>query len=239
LSLQKIAWEALATREAKAAIAAAFGTEARVNDLSIDFDRNPPEVDATVLTPDYKQNVEAAVVRSLDKTLGQAVAVTIEQVRTSDGDSATIDLASASAAQKRHASRVARELALIAGVGPEQVMVDADAKAAQVFAARLPGADLAAYRELERRLASSEPGWRAILIPPPLPLPSIEDPTSRDGALDLAVWAASRLHLPLRLTGPADANPLEEALRAKGVVVERKAGRRPALEWSLPDEEKS
>ena len=236
LSLKKIAWEAFATREAKSAVADTFGPDARVSDLSIDFNTDPPQIDATVLTPRYRAAVEEAVAGSLRERLGEPVLVTIEQVRTSDGEAASIDLAKSSAAQEqRIASRVARELALVAGVEPDDVMVDAQTKTAQAHAARLPGADLASYYELERRVGSTESGWTAMLIPPLLRLPSIENADDRERAVEVAGWAASRLRLPIQLNGPAnEADEVEQALRARGVTVERQPGRRLSLQWVLP-----
>jgi uncharacterized hydrophobic protein (TIGR00271 family) len=240
LSLKKIAWEAFATREAKSAIAETFGPDARVNNLSIDFNTDPPQIDATVLTPRYRTAVEAQIAQSLRERLGETVAVTIEQVRTSNGESASIDLAKSVAAQEqRNASRIAHELALVAGVNPDDVLVDTQSKTAQVHATPLAGADLAAYYELERRVAATETGWTAILVPPPLPLPSIENSADRDGTVALVAWAASRLHLPVRLSGPPEeADAIEQALRAKGVAVERAGGGRLSLQWQLPKRER-
>ncbi len=236
LSLKKIAWEALATREAKTAVAEAFGPDARVSDVSIEFDANPPQVDATVLTPRYRQAVEDVISRSLQQRLGERVSVTIEQVRTSDGDTASIDLATASAAQlQRSAGRVAGELALVAGVSRERVLVDPSRKTVQVRAARLAGADLSSYYELERRVAAAETGWTVILVPPAMPLPSIGNADEREKAIDVAIWAASRLRMPVRVRGPEEeAEPLETALQAKGVTVERESGGRLSIEWQLP-----
>lgn len=236
LSLKKIAWEALATREAKAAIAQAFGSNARVSDVEMQFDASPLRVNATVLTPHYRAVVETSVERALEQRLGEPVSMTIDQVRTSDGETTSIDLAKASAAAlQRNADRISRELALLAGVGIDQVLVDANHKTAEVRAAPLPGADLAAYDALEKRLAANESGWRIVLIPPPLPLPSIDDPDSRDKAVDVAGWAALRLGLPVRVTGPRDdSGPIEQKLKDQGVSVLHEDGRRLAIDWQTP-----
>ena len=236
LSLKKIAWEAVATREAKAAVVEVFGAGARVNDMQMDFDKVPLGIDATVLTPHYRKGVESAVTHALQARLGRPVVVAVDQVLTSDGESASIDLASTSAAQlKRSGSRAAREIALVAGVSPESVLLDPNSKTVEVRASQLPGASLATYRALEQRVSSSNGSWTVILVPPILPLPSIADEESRDEAVDLAGWAASRAGLPLRLSGPeSDADAIEQKLRAAGVEVRRDSSRDLSLEWDVP-----
>ncbi len=236
LSLKKIAWEALATSEAKSTIAEAFGDQARVSELDIAFGSMPLQIDATVLTPKYRRGVEREVGRVLENRLGQKIAVTIDQVRTSDGDTTAVDLGKASAAALAKAgSRVARELAIIAGVDPDQVLLDTGHKVAEVRASQLPEADLATYRALEDRIAASEPGWNIVLVPPPLPLPPIEDPQSRDEAVGTAIWAAQRLNLSIVLNGSgSDADAVEQRLSAAGVAVQPSSTGPLSLQWQAP-----
>lgn len=99
------------------------------------------------------------------------------------------------------ASRVAEELAILAGVSPDQVLVDTAHKIVEVKATPVPEADLASYRELERRIGAAEPDWTIRLIPPVLSLPPIGDAETRDAALNTAIWAAQRLNLPVVLNG--------------------------------------
>jgi hypothetical protein len=111
----------------------------------------------------------------------------------------------------------------VAGVAPEDVLVDRTNKRAQVRAAPLPGADLASYRALEARVAAAEQGWTLILVPPAAPLPNVdfeEGEPSEAGAraLATAAWAAQRLNLPVGVAGD-DAEAVTEALEAQGVTV--------------------
>jgi uncharacterized hydrophobic protein (TIGR00271 family) len=233
LSLKKIAWEAFATSEAKSAVAAAFGPHARVSDLRISFDQEPIQVDATVLTPKYRKGVERAVGQRLDGRLGEQVAVTVDQVHTSDGDVAAIDLKLAnSSAAAREGDRIADNLAIAAGVEPDRILIDSQHKIAEVKAAPLPQGDLATYRELERRVAAIQPGWTILLVPPALPLPPVDDEETRDEAVRTAAWAASRLNLPVMLSGPTEeADAVEQDLHNAGVAVHRSSGRRLLLKW--------
>jgi uncharacterized hydrophobic protein (TIGR00271 family) len=239
LSLKKIAWEAVATSEARSAVAEAFGPDARISELDVRFDSEPLRVNATVLTPKYQQRVEQVVSGRLAERLGKTITVTVDQVHTSDGDAAAVDLGKANAVTAARAgSRVAEELALVAGMGPDAVLVDAAHRSAEVRAARLPAAELATYLELERRVAAAEPDWKILLIPPPLPLPRIEDKDSREAAVSTAAWAAQRLKLPVLISGPeADAETVEQQLRSAGVATQRSLGGKLSLEWRLPTAE--
>jgi uncharacterized hydrophobic protein (TIGR00271 family) len=233
LSLKKIAWEAFATSEAKTTIAAVFGDKARVSQLDIAFGASPLQLDATVLTPKYRPGVEVQVAHALEQRLGEKVAVTIDQVRTSDGDTAALDLGNPSAAASaKVGSRIARELAIIAGVDPDQVLLDTGHNIAEVRAAGLPGADLATYRAIEARVSASEPNWKVVVIPPPLALPSIQDADSRDDAIATTIWAAQRLNLPVSLSGRSkDADAIEQRLRDAGVAVHRSSRGPLSLRW--------
>lgn len=234
LSLRKIAREAVATREAKTAIADAFGSAARVNNLQISFDAKPVQIEATVLTPAYRRGVEQQLGKQLGQQLGEPVAITVDQVRTSDGDTSSVDLAKSNSGElQRTASRIAQELALVAAVDPNQVLVDTIHKRVQVRAASLPGAQLETYRELESRVASAEPDWTITLIPPPLALPSPLDKDSVPDAVATAAWAAARLHFAVSVAGPAkEKEAVEQQLRASGTpVVDGGRSRKLTLQW--------
>ena len=92
-------------------------------------------------------------------------------------------------------------LSVIAGVPDREVLVDRERRSAQVVARPLDGATLAAYRELERRLAETEPEWRIALRPPALPLPAVAieggEPTEAGrNRLALAIWGIELRALP-------------------------------------------
>lgn len=215
-SLSQIAWEARAQRQARDVLADQFSSQAKIDQLEIDFARDPLVVRATVLTPQYRSKAGAQGEALLARTLGRPVKLTLDQFRvgTAAGDAEAAQLASASASEasrkeRETAALVGRELALLAGVSPEAVLVDRDKRLAQVRASALPGASLATYRALEQRLAAAEPQWTLQLIPPPLALPDIgfegDAPTS-EGAqgLALAIWAARRTGLEVSVAGNAN-----------------------------------
>ena len=69
LSLKQIAWEALASRQARDIITKNFGPGARLSDIQIDYQSNPIEIEATVLT----RHVDRGAGKSLtDRTLRPA-----------------------------------------------------------------------------------------------------------------------------------------------------------------------
>lgn len=243
LSLREIAWEALASREARQAIAAEFPATARVSQLDIDYRSKPVGVAATVLTPQYRDAAERDLQNKLGQVMRRPVILSLEQVRTQDGsDSAALDEQSATAAAERRASRLAGRLSLIAGVSAENVLIDRSGKRAFVRAAILPGADVSAYRTLEARVASEAPGWTVTLVPPaaaPLPDVAVQDGKLDQAALDTIVWAAQRLRLPVGLSGPRDqVDQVLAAFDKAGVSASRAGGgggNGVKVEWAAPE----
>jgi uncharacterized hydrophobic protein (TIGR00271 family) len=214
-SLSQIAWEARAQRQARDVLADQFPRQAKIDQLEIDFSGEPLAVRATVLTPEYRGKAAAQGETLLARALGRPVKLSLDQFRvgTAAGDAEAAQIASASAREQTRKERataalVGRELAILAGVSPEAVLIDRDKRLAQVRAAALPGATLATYRALEQRLSAAEPQWKMQLVPPPLPLPVIGmtgDEFTDDGTenLALAIWAARRTGIPVVVSGPA------------------------------------
>jgi uncharacterized hydrophobic protein (TIGR00271 family) len=224
LSLRQIAWEAVASRQTRDLLTAYFGPKARISGMEIDFDAEPMSVSATVLTPRYQAAAERELTGRLGERVARPVSLSINQVRTENGDVEALEIASAKGAATDTAStRISERLALVAGVERDRVLIDGSAKRALVRAAPLPGADLAAYRALETRVAEAEPGWTVNLIPPVAPLPEIEfegDEPSPAGtqALATAAWAARRLGLSVRVSGSSErVEPIVAALVQAGV----------------------
>lgn len=241
LSLHRIAWEAFAGREVSDAIAAEFPEDARVGDYHIDFHANPVEVTATVLTPRYRQAAPGDLPAKLASIVGRPVDLSLDQVRTADGTDVALQAVAGASVAQRSASRLAERIAVVAGVPVDNVLVDAPVKRAVVRAAPLPGADLATYRELESRLAASDPGWSINLVPPMLPLPDV---SSADASLDgekvqTAIWAARRLGLPVVVTGGGvQGDGLAASLTKAGIQVSRLPHKGKAdsvgVRWDIP-----
>ena len=241
LALRQIAWESLATRQARDTIAARFGEQARVGQFQVDYDVRPIRVSAVVFTPELHRDAEIEARRALSTAFGQVVEVDVEQVRVGGGgDAEAAQLAAArGAAADRSAAEVIERLALVAGTTPDQVLIDRNRRVARVTAAALPGAAMAAYQQLEARVAAAEPGWTIVLIPPAAPLPELdaEDEAGTDAALGTVVWAARRLRLPLSVSG-AQSEQIAERLRTQGVDVrEQEPETGPVrFRWLAPDQ---
>ncbi|HWH17715.1 MAG TPA: DUF389 domain-containing protein [Allosphingosinicella sp.] len=248
LSLRQIAWETLASRQARDTITSHFGEQARLSEIDIDYDSRPIAIEATVLTPTHRPDAERQVAAMLEPLLRRPVKVTIDQFRVgAEGDVQSAEIAAARGrSEQRRNSRIAERLALVAGVSPDQVLVDGTNSRAEVRAARLPGADVQSYRVLERRVAAVEPGWNVSLVPPAAPLPDIsfagEAPDEAGiEALAAAAWAAQRLRLPIEVSGASEARAraVVEALREAGVDAQRGAGGgnggRVRLRWMAPE----
>ena len=244
LALKQIAWEAVASRQASETIKNQFGDDARIADLQINFAAQPVVVTATVLTPRVVADAERNAGKRLIAALGQPVRLEIDQLRVGSGDA---DKSQVSAARNSSVNlapaRLAEKLALAGGVGIEDVLIDADHRRAVVRAAPLGNADLASFRELETRIAASEPNWKVEIVPPLLALPPIS--FDREGELDaagaeaaaVAGWAARRLGLPVTLSGGTPALR-ETTAKALGLpddsVVMRPGGAALTIEWSAP-----
>ncbi|TPG40378.1 DUF389 domain-containing protein [Sphingomonas koreensis] len=242
ITLRQIAWEATADRDVRDVIGGIFGASARVSQTDTDYKVRPIRVSATVLTPTYVADAQKNAQAMLAKLLGQPVTVSIEQYRvgTGSGDAEAAQIAAAQAsAQKKAAdqavSMLATELALVAGTNPQSVLVDREAHRAVVTAKSLAGADLAAYRTLEQRVAATASDWSISLVPPAAALEDVTfhpnpdekadgDVPDADGqaAIATAIWGAQRLNLPLALAGPKDhADQVADALTKAGVTVVR------------------
>lgn len=245
LALKKIAWEAIASRDAREAIISYFGPDAKLSELEMDYDNQPVEVAATVFAPNYRPKAEAEIQNRLHELLDAPVHVTLDQIRTEDGDSEEREIAAAKGSlADRDASRLAERLALVAGVSPDQVFVDRSTRRALVRAPAVPGIGLAGYQALEGRIAAMQPGWSISLIPPADPLPDVEwegDSPSADGAraIAIAAWAAKRLGLTVSVSASdaENAEAVVEELTRQGAKAQTQPGGRSGdvqLQWMLP-----
>lgn len=216
-SLRTIAWEANGQRIVNHEVSEAFTNRARVEQPVVNWDTDPVTVSASVFTPEFNADADAEVARRLEQRLGRAVAVTIDQfqVGTDPGAAEQAALARARAreaaeASERQIAALARSLALVAGVERKDVLLDRENKRAQATAQPLEGLTLAGYRELERRLERTVPGWTVELRPPLAALPEVtvgDDGLDAENATRLALigWAAKRTGLRITLSGSAEA----------------------------------
>ncbi len=239
-TLQRIAWEANAQRIVRSVIGEQFEARSQLDALEIDFAVAPVNIHAVMFTPTLRPGIESAVQRVLAERLGEEVALDLVQYQVGTNPTAAerAQLASAREPDARgntgRASALAVRLALAAGVGENEVLIDAARRRALVRARRLDGASFATYRALETRIAASEPEWMIELIPPAgaldasIPLADGEPTEAGAAALDLVAWAARRLDRGVLLTGPeAEAEAATESLRKAGVTLTIRSGPAP------------
>ena len=233
LALMQIAREANGERLVRAAITESFDETARIDQIQIDWDREPITVSASVLTPDFRSDANNRLSRRLEEALGTSVAVNVRQYRvgTNPGAAEQEQLARARAEEQQRAdaaqiAQIKERLALVAGVPREQVTIDVDNRRALADAFVLPGLDLEGYRVLEARAAAGLDGWDVRMRPPVRGLPSIPLEDGELGAegrraVSLAGWAANRTGLPITLSGGgAKAEEVAATLREEGVDVQ-------------------
>jgi uncharacterized hydrophobic protein (TIGR00271 family) len=238
LSLQSIAFETNAQRQIRAEILDNFDPRSRLGQVEIDFESDPVRIDANVFTPELEPDAEADGERALTRILGRPVQLSINQVQ-SGRSAAAAQQAELSATRAREeeaalerAEQLAERLSLVAGVTQDELTIDRQRRRAIVRARPLDGANLATYRELEMRIAATEPDWTIELTPPRLPLPEVtfaEGEPDQAGiqAVQLIVWASRRLDMPVSITGQAEqVEAIETMLTAAGLTVESNVERR-------------
>lgn len=239
-SLNRIAWETNAQRIVRNEIREQFDVRSKVDALEIEFNVSPVVIHAVVFTPRLQPGVDAAIQADLTERLGEPIRLDLVQYEVGTNDSAAerAQLSAARVRDEREASAradaLAVRLALAAGVGPGDVLIDDGRRRALVRARPLDGASLATYRALEARIAISEPEWTIELIPPAGTLNATitfdegEPDAAGAQALALARWTAQRLGRGVVLTGPADdAEFAATALREAGVTVATETGPGP------------
>lgn len=247
LALRQIAWETNASRQAREVIASQFEGGARLSQIDLDYAQHPVRVSATVLTRQLRPDAGRAAGATLERLFGREVEVALEQVRVGTGAQAeAAQVAAAQNARSTAADRAetaaADQLALVAGVTRDAVLVDQEARRAVVTAAPLPGAGIGVYRALEARVAAGAPDWTITLTPPAVALPDVAVRASEPDAdaLAVAIWGAQRLNLPVGVSGPGAA-AIVEALTAAGVrasvVAGGGAGGAARLRWLAPEAE--
>lgn len=252
-SLRQIAWESNASRQISGFIKDQFAGNARISQLEIDYDASPIKVAATVLTPDFRPDAVAQSRRALERTLRTPVDVSIDQFRVGTDPRAAeaAQLAAAKAAEQaaateREIAEIGELMALVAGVSQNDVLIDRENRRALARARPIAGTTLAGYWQLERRVTAFVPQWTIELVPPIRALPDIafgadSQPTSEGLAnLGLVTWAASRLQLPVIISGDADsARHVADVLNAKGIstTVQPGRGSRVTLRWGVSESE--
>lgn len=258
LALIRIGWETNATRQINTVVLEVFEGRARISELSPDYQSTPIRVSTTVLTPRIIGTAERLAASEIRRRLGEPVELSLTQVRIGTSAQAAEEAQLAAVREREEAAleqgeAIADRLALLAGVTQEEVTVDLQRRRAVVTALPLEGAALGAYAQLERRIAVLEPEWDIRLLPPLRRLPDITfeagEPEgtmvpSNNGrrALAVAAWAHSRVGVPLRISGPADAvEAVRAALVGRDVAVETlpvgKGYGNVSLSWAAGEEE--
>ncbi len=228
-SLVQIAREANGARVVNSEIESLFDPASRLSQVDIDWRAQPVRIDATVLTPRIESGAEARGQRALTAMLGKPVDLQINQYMVGTGAKAAeaAQLAKAQeqreAAESAQAAEVSRDLALVAGVSEAEVTIDRGKRRAVVRARPLPGATLASYRALERRVAAAVTNWTIEVQPPVGSLPAVEfkdgEPSAKGvTALELIAWAAARTGQRIELVGPeADTKIAHDWLAEQGI----------------------
>ncbi|MEP2987830.1 MAG: DUF389 domain-containing protein [Parasphingorhabdus sp.] len=212
LSLVQIGHEANISRSANGLVKDQFGPRARVSQIDIDFNADPILISASVFTPTIRSGAEEQSSRVLSRTFNEPIQVQIEQYKVETGDNAAqAELAALRAREQQQAvetqvSKLRENLALVAGVEQDDVIVDTSKRRAIVMAKPLPGASLQTYYALEQRMVKQMPDWAINIQPPPAALPDLvvaenELTNASKRRLEWISWAALRSPMAIRMTG--------------------------------------
>ena len=252
VTLHRIAWETVASRQIRDAVLEPFPAGARISQIDIDYGGSAIVVRAVVLTPSLLNDASAEAARGAQRVTNRAVDLRIDQVQVGPapraGEAAQIARAQANEGNLPAAAAIRDRLALIAGVAPDAVIVDEGARRAVVTMAPLPGAGMTTYYALAERSGRGIEGWTLLFTPPVGPLAPVEiadDRATPAGVQTLVAnrWAAQRLALPVRLSGGTAAAraALAEDLERSGVQVRdggdsAGSGEAVAMVWDVPGE---
>jgi hypothetical protein len=135
---------------------------------------------------------------------------------------------------------------LVAGVTTDDVFVDQAKKRIVARAKPLPGATIASYYALEKRMADRDPEWRFIIEPPAMALPQVQlDENGAIAANDpdyaLAIWAIKRVNAPVGIIGDQQyseaimARLAQNGVKASYSGDDNVAGNIISFRWLAPD----
>ena len=209
-SLNRIAREAVTVSAVRGFLSDQFGAASRVTQLAVDFEAKPLAIHSVVIAPRSRAQSNGRLKSRLERKLGRPVALQVDQVLLSpnanslDAQRAQLDAAQQAAeAARADGDRIAKLVAIAAGVPADNVMLDRDHKRAAAGAAALPGGNMATYFALEQRAASEAPGWTVAITPPLQALPVVRFANGSDALDDTAhaavlasAWAAQRWNDP-------------------------------------------
>lgn len=213
-ALRQIAFESGAQRKVRDTLQARFPAGARISQLDIDYGTSPIRVRAVMLTPRLDRNADRFLAAEVQRQLARAVDLHVDQLQVSQeanaAEAVQISRAANAAVDQSTQNRdnAVHDLALIAGVEPNAIVVDADGKTLSSSAALLPGLNLAGYRALEERADRLLPAWNVKLAPPDavaLPPVAFDHGVVDAAALDTAGWASARLGKVVEVRGGAAA----------------------------------
>lgn len=215
ISLRNIAWEAVATAQIRNALDRYFeDTDSKISDLNLTFPSSElVRARAVVLTRHYKPNAERELPALLAGAAGRAVQLDLDQVVVDVDESlkererAELQAADQLIARQREreiaqqaqVDAIARQVALITGAEPNEVIIDRAAKTARVTARGPLRLNLGAMRALEARVSGINDGWTVQILPPLVELPviafapeSAELTDSARATIEDCLWALTR-----------------------------------------------
>lgn len=245
--LRQIAFESLAQRQVRDAIAERFPQASRLGQLDIDHSAEPIRIRAVVVTPEVHLRADQELTADLAGRWGRPVDIHVDQLLAAPagGGVEAAQLARASGVSATGdpvgVGRAAADLALIAGVDPAEVRADLPNRVLTADATVMPGLEAAGYRALEERARRAIPQWTVSITPPAdiaLPTLGIVEGVVDDDALTTIAWASARLGRSVRVEGgtPGQREAIAAGIRGRGGAAETGTGGGPPRILWIPAE---
>lgn len=213
LTLATVTREAKITNDISTAILDSYGNGTQVEELSVNFDGSPVDVQAIVITPTLLDDKEmASLTQKIEGLCGAKARVQLTQLRA-ESSAAVLEreriraLANDAISTVEKTSEITGWVQQTTGLPRDAILVDSARKRVEFT---LPQNAEAPYtwqtlRQIEIDAEAAFPGWSVRIDPPLLdPLPvtieseggAVLDPV----AAQLMGWASQRLHRPLLIS---------------------------------------
>ncbi len=170
-SLRQIATEAVATARLRSAITAEFSKGARISQLEIRFEADPPTATAVVVDRQFRREAEARIAAAWANIVGEAAPFNLNQlVANQDLPRIEQERSALAAARQRAAGETATAdtlldaVSLATGTPVGDIVIDREGH--RMLATARPGVSLATLYATETRLTGRYKEWQLRLVPP-------------------------------------------------------------------------
>lgn len=230
LTLTTLARETSMTAEINSIVGQAFKGEATIDELAVNYDGDPVDVRATVISSTLLNDDQIGqLTRKIEAICGKQARVRLTQLHAENATAALERekiraLANDVVTDQEAAEGLARWVEDHTGVKRDAIMMDVARKRVEFAMAQNPEEPLgwADFHKVERDAEAAYPGWAVRVRPPPLEPLALVSGTGSSATIDrdaimLMGWASQRLKRPLHVgKNVADAADAVAAVQIAG-----------------------